>query len=360
MARNNFDLSNLAVQCMAPNNELLYDDKGKPSVMVKIPKMTYAQLGLGDSTDVFPAFIVDGVEKDAIWISKYQNIVQDGRAYSLPAQDPRASINFDTAVAACKAKGDGWHLMTKVELALLAWWCKKNGTMPYGNNNYGKDTRETTYSAIPSMARDSSDRIQRVATGTGPVKWSHNWAADGIWDLNGNVWEWVGGVRTVYGEVQVLPNNNAASPEANQAANSAQWMAIKASDGTLITPDGSGTTPGSVKMDWISNKLVYSDTITDAAKGSHNCQFNVITCDNTISDAAKLLLASIGMTRIDETDTAFDGDHFYFNNGEAERSFSCGGHWNLGTYAGVFHSNGADARSLSNASIGFRSAYYEA
>ena len=360
MAQTNFDLSNLAVQCMAPNNELLYDDKGKPSIMVKIPKMTYAQLGLGDSTDTFPAFIVDGIEKDYIWISKYQNIVQDGRAYSLPAQDPKASINFDSAVAACKAKGNGWHLMTKVEWALLAWWCKRNGTMPYGNNNYGKDSRETTYSAVPSMARDGSNRIQRVATGTGPVKWSHNWAADGIWDLNGNVYEWVGGVRTVYGEVQILANNNAASPDANQAANSAQWMAIKASDGTLITPDGSGTTTGSVKMDWINSKLVYSDTITDAAKGSHNCQFSVITCDNTISATAKLLLASLGMTRIDETDTAFDGDYLYFNNGEAERSFFCGGDWSYGANAGVFCSYGGSARSLSNTYIGFRSAYYEA
>lgn len=358
MAQTNFDLSNLAVQCMAPNNELLYDDKGKPSIMVKIPKMTYAQLGLGDSTDTFPAFIVDGVEKDYIWISKYQNIVQDGRAYSLPAQDPKTSINFDSAVAACKAKGNGWHLMTKVEWALLAWWCKRNGTMPYGNNNYGKDSRETTYSAIPKSL--DSGKTGRVATGTGPVKWSHNWAADGIWDLNGNVWEWCGGIRTVYGEVQILANNNAASPDANQAANSAQWMAIKASDGTLITPDGSGTTSGSVKMDWINSKLVYSDTITDAAKGSHNCQFNVITCDNTISAAAKLLLASLGMTRIDESDTAFDGDYFYFNNGEAERSFCCGGPWSNGTSAGVFCSYGSHARSLSSGSFGFRSAYYEA
>lgn len=358
MAQTNFDLSNLAVQCMAPNNELLYDDKGKPSIMVKIPKMTYAQLGLGDSTDTFPAFIVDGVEKDYIWISKYQNIVQDGRAYSLPAQDPKTSINFDSAVAACKAKGNGWHLMTKVEWALLAWWCKRNGTMPYGNNNYGKDSRETTYSAIPKSL--DSGNTGRVATGTGPVKWSHNWAADGIWDLNGNVYEWTGGIRTVYGEVQILANNNAASPDANQAANSAQWMAIKASDGTLITPDGSGTTTGSVKMDWINSKLVYSDTITDAAKGSHNCGFASITCDNTISAAAKLLLASLGMTRIDETDTGFDGDWVYFNNGEAERSFYCGGTWYNGTKAGVFSSLGGDARSGSSGNVGFRSAYYEA
>ena len=53
----NFDLSNLALKALAPNNEILYDDKGLPSIMVKIPKMTYAQLGLGSSTAVHPAFI---------------------------------------------------------------------------------------------------------------------------------------------------------------------------------------------------------------------------------------------------------------------------------------------------------------
>lgn len=357
MANNNFDLSNLALQCVCPNNELIYDDVGKPSVMVKIPKMTYAQLGLGSSTDVFPAFIVNGVEKDAIWISKYQNVVVGGRAYSLPAKDPKAEINFDSALAACTAKGAGWHLMTKVEWALLAWWCKRNGTMPKGNNNYGKDAEETIYRAIPSMARDGSNRIQRVATGTGPLSWSHDGTPSGIWDLNGNVLEWVGGVRTVYGEVQILANNNAADKDNSQAASSALWMAIKASDGTLITPDGSGTTEGSVKMDFISSKLVYSTSITDASKGEHNCQFNVITCDNTVSDAAKLLLAAIGMTRYDETDTSFGGDHFYFNNAQAERSFCCGGSWHYGALAGVFFSTGY-ARSTSYTYIGFRSAYY--
>ena len=48
-----------ALQAVCPNNKLLYDDLGSPSVMVKIPKMTLAQLGVGDSTEVFPAFIVN-------------------------------------------------------------------------------------------------------------------------------------------------------------------------------------------------------------------------------------------------------------------------------------------------------------
>ena len=96
----NFDLSNLALKAVCPNNEILYDDKGLPSIMVKIPKMTYAQLGLGSSTAVHPAFIVNGQEVDAIYISKYQNIVYDGRAYSLPGEEPKHTINFDSAVSA--------------------------------------------------------------------------------------------------------------------------------------------------------------------------------------------------------------------------------------------------------------------
>ena len=355
----NFDLSGLALKAVCPSNEILYDDLGLPSVMVKIPKMTYAQLGLGSSTATHPAFIVNGQEVDAIYISKYQNIVQNGRAYSLPGQDPKANITFDTAMKACTDKGAGWHLMTAMEWAAIALWCKKNGTMPKGNNDYGKDHGDTVYQAIPSMARDSSNRIQRVATGTGPLSWSHDGTVNGIWDLNGNVWEWQGGMRTVKGELQILANNNAADSDNPQSAASTAWMAIKASDGTLITPDGNGTTSGSVKMDWISSHCQYSTSITVQEATGRSCTFESVTCDSTISDAAKLLLQALGMFKYDSTAGAYNGDYFYFNNGEAERCFYRGGHWHDGAGAGVFVSNGHDPRSTSYATFGFRSAFVQ-
>ena len=359
MANNNFDLANLALQCVLPGNELLFDDKGMPSVMVKIPKMTYAQLGLGSSTATFPAFIVDGVEKDFLYISKYQNIIKNGRAYSLPNQDPAVEIDFDTALAACTAKGAGWHIMTKQEWAALAWFCYKNGTMPKGNNDYGKDTSEAAYRALPSCAKDSSGRIQRVGTGTGPDSWSHDGTRAGIFDLNGNVWEWVGGVRTVKGEVQVLQNNNAANSSHSQGASSDQWKAIRASDGALITPNGSGTTSGSVKMDFVSSKCCYSTSITDSSRGNHGCSFGDCYCASGISDAAKLLLASIGLVKYgSETVAQLGNDYFYFNNAEDERIFFCGACWGDGAYAGVFYSNGGYPRSFVLINVGFRSAYY--
>ena len=141
----NFDLSSLALKSVCPNNEIFVDDADLPSVMVYIPKFKNSDVLTGGNDSTHPAFIVNGQEIPGFWYSKYQNVVHttqltDGSiaaAYSLPGEDPTASINFDTARSRCEAKGAGWHLSTNAEWAAIALWCKKNGFMPYGNNNYG-------------------------------------------------------------------------------------------------------------------------------------------------------------------------------------------------------------------------------
>ena len=354
----NFDLAALAFEAVLPNNKVLYDDKGLPSFMVRIPKMTYAELGLGTSTDVFPAFIVNGQEIPEIYISKYQNVVQDNRAYSLPSRDPRTSVTFDQAQTFCNNKGAGWHLMTRMEWALLAHWCLHNNCMPKGNNNYGKDvSEEARYHAVPAT-RNTEGQILHVLTGTGPLSWSHDGTHEGIWDLNGNVNERVGGMRTVYGELQILANNNAADSSHSQAANSDQWMCISAVDGSLITPDGSGTTSNAVRARWKTNHWEWGiDTESDGTTEYKGCTLEAVTCSADIGDAAKFMLQVLGLFKYIDTAGAYSGDYLYLFSTEAERSFYCGGSCDNGANAGVFCCRGSSARSYSSSSIGFRSAF---
>ena len=126
----------------------------------------------------------DGQQIPGFYYSKYQNVVHAANntegssvtaAYSLPGEDPAHDINFDTSRARCEAKGHGWHLSTNAEWAAIALWCKKNGFMPYGNNNYGKDTRESNYKAIPKST--DSGRTGRVATGLRRVRRSGTWSS---------------------------------------------------------------------------------------------------------------------------------------------------------------------------------------
>lgn len=247
----NFDVADLALQAVAPGNKLLYDDKGLPSVMVYIPKFKLSEVITGGADAYHPAFIINGSVVDGIYISKYQNVVENGRAYSLPGRDPANNMTWDTARGYCEAKGAGWHMMTKAEWGMIALWCKAHGIFPKGNNNYGKDTTESTRVAIPATY-DGSGNILHTLTGTGPLTWSHDGTMKGIMDLNGNVSEWEGGFRTVYGELQFLVNNNGADKSHSQAASSDQWKALDASTGEFVTPNGSGTTTNTVKVAKVS------------------------------------------------------------------------------------------------------------
>ena len=351
---NNYDLMALALKSECPNNEILYDDKGDPSVMVYVPKMTYAQLGLGNSTATFPAFLVNGSEVDGIYISKYQNVVENGRAYSLPGVTQTSNVTFDQARQYCEAKGAGWHLMTAFEWGVLINWCEKNGFIPKGNTAWGKDHTETNYKAIPADYENGN--IRRTKTGTGPLTWFHDQTPSGIADLAGNVWEWTGGIRFVYGELQVLTNNNAADSDHPQTAASTEWMAIDATTGELITPNGSGTTSNSIKCDWISSKLTWNNTLTDSAPGSHYCMFQDITCTDSISDDAKMVLRALGLLK--REDSIVSGNQrCYVNNGEAERSVYRGGGFNSGDASGFASFIANLARSNSRVVIGFRAAY---
>ena len=362
----NFDLTNLAVKTICPNNSVMVDDTDLPSVMVYIPAFKNSEVLTGGNDSIHPAFIVNGQQIKGFWYGKYQAHNYKGVAYSLPAEDPTASITFDAARTACEAKGHGWHLSTNAEWAAIALWCKKNGFMPYGNNNFGKDTRESNFKAIPTYEyEDSGHKIGRVATGTGPLTWSHDKTLAGIWDLNGNVWEWQGGIRLVWGELQILANNDAADPDNPQNATSTCWKAISAADGSLVEPECktsdaepklSGKT---VKLDYITgNKWQYNTSVTSSEDASRSCAFGDVTAADAIGDAAKVLLRSLALLPDDGAQAAdYEGDYMWWNNKQAERCVSRGGLWSDGVSAGVFCLSGNLARSGSHTILGFRPAY---
>lgn len=338
-------------------NKTLTDRYGNASEMVYVPCFLLSDVIEGAERVPHPAFTVDGRVLSGIWIAKYQCSLTDGCAVSVGGVDPATEISFDCAVEAARRKGTGWHLMTASEWGALALLALGTGRLPYGNNDLGRDVRETDVTAEIAYS-DAEKGICRVKTGTGPLAWSHNGRADGVWDLNGNVWEWSGGIRLVYGELQLLREHgaNAAYP---QDAESPYWCAIDAATGACITPSGDGRTKGSVKLDFVDGVWTYTGgDVTSYHEKPRFCDFADVTATEDVSAAARTLLTAIGLFPTGDA-SLYGGVSLYANNGRPERMLFRGGRWGQGENAGVFKNCLDDPRTYAGAAVGFRIAYYE-
>lgn len=333
-----YGMSNFA---LPPNNEILLDNAGKPSVMVKIPFMRTEGFGL--SSGIHPAFMVNNDIKRCIYISKYQNVVENNRAYSLPDQIPASGVSYDEAIAFCENKGPGWHLMTNAEWTALALWCRMMNCMPYGSNNSnsGNDYYHTSdYGII------SDGTLKLIHTGSGAKDWFHNNDYSGIADFNGNVDEWVGGLRVVNGEIQVIPYNNAAA-QVDQSSGSSEWKCLLPNN-NFSTP---GTT-GSAKYTLLNGKLHINNT--NSLTGTQSGYFKEITRDNTTTGTCYTLDE---LAFVPDNDIETYRNDFVVVNLTGERYPTRGGNCASGNYAGIFNLMLDKERTSKTATNGFRCAY---
>ena len=356
----NFDPLKLSIEAAMPNNTVIYDDLGLPSVMVRIPKFRICDVIEGGSDAVHPAFIVDGREVPEIFVSKYSNVVIENRAYSLPARDPAAGdVIHDVAKAACERKGRGWHLMSNAEWSAIALWCKKNGYMPSGNNAFAKDVYKTYERGTVSFTYDKNGEMKegRTLTGSGPVAWAHDNSPAGIYDMNGNVWAQLSGLRLVDGEIQITPNNDSAMA-LDESENSLLWKAILP-DGTLVAPG----TPGTLKMTVRDGKPEISTEITGhpAEHGVEenglsaawaSCKFDAMGAACDIPEILKTLC-------LFPADKDGYGEQMIWFVNRGERFPWRGGTWDAYQYSGVFCTFMCYPRAHESIWMGFRSAYVE-
>ena len=174
---------------------IVMDSAGLPNYMT----MFYMEPGTYEPEDVPELFKIRNKIVPAVLVSQFTNTMIKGVPASLPYQQPKHTISYDEAAAACGRKGKGWHLMTNTEFVYLLHEAEELGHTIGGNTNYGSNSKNEQESGV------RYDSAGRTLTGCDPLTWSHDGTADGVFGLCGNFWEWVTGLRLHKGVVEYAP-----------------------------------------------------------------------------------------------------------------------------------------------------------
>ncbi len=365
-------------------NTILYDNGGLPSLMVRIPLYYLNEISSVFESVPHPMFrtakeaasciSLKGRSKGPamqsvpwVYISKYQNVLLEGRALSLPGKNAGNFLSYDEALDFCRAKGPGWHLMTNYEwagLALLSW---KNHTLPRGNNDSGTDIFHPEDSCTLSTPAPG-EHSGRALTGSGPAAWSHDHTLRGVFDCNGNLAEWVGGLRMENGKLLFLDPEQAACSD-SQRRESSGWKTLKADgsfappsaahalyfDYTCMPPAAGGTPDFHMAGGCSHPQKQYERPCPGMDRTYGHKPFSSFSCSLPLSEKARQFLKAACILPLGR-DCA-PGD-LYFRN-DQESAALRGGHWYHGASAGIFWLNLAHEPEYRAERIGFRCAYTE-
>ena len=247
-------------------NEVIWDKKGRPSVVVNIFNDQSARLSYLSNSDaiiantantVHPAFMVDGKHIAGFRVQKFSWCRWNGANYdvSLYGMDPAWSVSLNgactnvdsTNASQANPTGEQMHVMTLAEVAYLSLLCVRNGFQPRGNDSYGKSSQKSDEYGEPGGYEYGDGKLYQIKTGTGPTSWYHDGTIFGVADMRGNLYNWVTGAKLNNGKIYILKDNNAASPDLTASDFAITNVSTDGSDAhkwVSIMPDGSYVAAG--------------------------------------------------------------------------------------------------------------------
>lgn len=323
----------------AGSNTVIADDWGLPSVMVRISACRNRDLLEKGTETLHPAFYSNGEPLEEIYISKFQNVLINGRGYSLPMRTPAYGLNFEQALQACRSKGAGWNLTPYALRAALALEARRKGFFPHGNSDNGVD-----YFNREEYGQPGEGGV--VRTGSGPVTWSHNNARDGIYDLTGNLNEWDAGLRLVDGEIQIIPKGLWMKEGCTIGTDCQYWRSILPG-GELAEPGA----PNALRYVCDGEGILLTTAGEKRKETMGNCAFGSIRAEEGM-EIPELLYA---MMLYPEQESGYDGWRWIKSEGECLPL--CGGGYRALDHAGIFFVGLTYPRTHSYNLTGFRSIY---
>jgi hypothetical protein len=306
-------------------------------------------------------------------------------------------ITFPQAMIAAANKGKGWHLTSAFERASLGFLAKKlssddTRSWPSGNNaniDPPADTVTATEIALLDLHLHAENgAYHRALPGTGPKTWAHNQQANGVFDLNGLVYEWCLLLMSTDGYPYVPANIKVTYQESPYGRGT-----ISGSGGAAptLTCDGSGVNwakawtvdefnsdcwcyiaeanAGAGGLYAVTDTTANTAVLTNAAAPGNGtatfCIFKLVATDITagITSGHKILTlrdadASLKYFALPNTAdgtgaNGYGNDAFYYDKAALRAAF-WGGYFNKGAMAGVFDLSLSYAPSHAYYSIGFR------